>query len=140
MASLLQSLRATTTRTTRNCVGTRSLSSSLPVYRNLPNFNRPGPPPLPAEDQKEFEELVRKAQAPLSGGGATKGADQLLDQRAPTVSADGDLVHPDARPKPAPDFVGDVNPETGERGGPKKNPLNWGADGEWTYGGRAVDF
>lgn len=52
----------------------------------------------------------------------------------------GDLVHPDARPKPAPDFQGDVNPETGERGGPKKNPLNWGPDGEWTYGGRAVDF
>ncbi|KAG8948899.1 putative mitochondrial protein, conserved [Tulasnella sp. 424] len=137
MTSLLQSLRATATRSNR--VGTRSLSSSLPVYRNVPNFNRPGPPPLPAEDQKEFEELVRKAQAPLSGDSA-KAAEGVGQLDVKTVSADGDLVHPDARPKPSPDFVGDVNPETGEQGGPKKNPLNWGADGEWTYGGRAVDF
>ena len=49
-------------------------------------------------------------------------------------------MHPDARAKPAPDFIGDVNPETGEKGGPKKNPLNWGPEGEWTYGGRATDF
>ncbi|KAG9016601.1 putative mitochondrial protein, conserved [Tulasnella sp. 427] len=136
MASALQSLRTITRTATRNGFGARTLSSSAPVYRNLPDFNRPGPPPLPAEDQKEFEELVRKAQAPLAGTSA-QGAGQVSGQG---VSADGDLVHPDARPKPSPDFVGDVNPETGERGGPKKNPLNWGPDGEWTYGGRAVDF
>lgn len=49
-------------------------------------------------------------------------------------------MHPDARRKPAPEFTGDINPKTGERGGPKHNPLKWGADGEWTYGGRATDF
>lgn len=49
-------------------------------------------------------------------------------------------LHPDARKAVRPDFEGDVNPDTGETGGPKKEPLSWGANGEWTFGGRATDF
>jgi hypothetical protein len=45
--------------------------------------------------------------------------------------------HPDA-PKPLkPDFVGDVNPVTGERGGPKTEPLK---HGDWSFGGKVTDF
>ena len=47
-------------------------------------------------------------------------------------------MHPQYRAKPKPDFEGDVNPETGEVGGPKKDPLKW--EREWTYQGRASDF
>ncbi|KAG8884450.1 putative mitochondrial protein, conserved [Tulasnella sp. 331] len=109
-----------------------------------PNLNRPGPPPLPPKAQREFEELVRKRQAPIanSSAGSDQGASQLLDQDIKTYAADSEnpLLHPDARPRPAPDFLGEENPATGERGGPKKEPLNWGSEGEWTYGGRATDF
>ncbi|KAG8992213.1 putative mitochondrial protein, conserved [Tulasnella sp. JGI-2019a] len=120
------------------CIHSASLLRLLP-----PNLNRPGPPPLPAKDQREFEDLIRKAQAPLSkaSGGADHGASQLLDQDVKTFAdSENLLLHPDARPRPAPDFLGEENPSTGERGGPKKEPLNWGSEGEWTYGGRATDF
>ncbi|PVG01209.1 hypothetical protein CPB86DRAFT_684536, partial [Serendipita vermifera] len=86
---------------------------------------RPGPLPLPAEDQKEFEELVRKAQAPLSTSPKTHASEEIVER------------HPDT-PKPLkPDFVGDVNPVTGERGGPKTEPLK---HGDWSFGGKVTDF
>ena len=47
-------------------------------------------------------------------------------------------LHPDARVGPNTEFDGDVNPDTGEVGGPKTDPLRWKS--EWTYGGRATDF
>lgn len=41
----------------------------------------------------------------------------------------------------APDeFEGDRNPRTGEIGGPKKEPLRWGSNGDWSYNGRVTDF
>ncbi|ETW80750.1 hypothetical protein HETIRDRAFT_244205, partial [Heterobasidion irregulare TC 32-1] len=87
-------------------------------------LSRPGPPPLPAAQQREFEDLVRKAQSPA----------------APTSHAPD--VHPDA---PAPlraEFTGDVNPATGERGGPKREPVGrWAEDGgDWSFKGRVSDF
>lgn len=47
-------------------------------------------------------------------------------------------AHPDARQKAGAEFEGDVNPTTGEIGGPKTDPLRWKS--EWTFGGRATDF
>ena len=46
-------------------------------------------------------------------------------------------LHPDAREPPKAEFEGDVNPVTGERGGPKQEPLR---HGDWSFGGRATDF
>lgn len=77
------------------------------------NQPRPGPPPLPPAEQREFEALVKAAEA------------------APNV------VHPDARARKREDFTGDVNPATGERGGPKTEPTT---HGDWSFGGRATDF
>ncbi|KAK1728504.1 uncharacterized protein BDZ83DRAFT_534996, partial [Colletotrichum acutatum] len=37
-------------------------------------------------------------------------------------------------------FEGDVNPRTGEVGGPKREPLRWGSGGDWSYNGRVTDF
>ncbi len=90
-------------------------------------LNRPSPPPLPREAQREFEDLVRKAQAPLS---------QASSNRA---LAEADLaMHPDARAPVQPEFVGEVNPATGETGGPKIEPVKkWiEGDGDWSFKGR----
>ncbi|KAL6302104.1 hypothetical protein BKA93DRAFT_703062, partial [Sparassis latifolia] len=90
----------------------------------------PSPPPLPRAQQQEFEELLRAAQAPLS-------------QPTNAAAAEGDFtLHPDARPPVTPEFEGDVNPVTGERGGPKREPVGkWGqSEGDWSFKGRVTDF
>lgn len=89
-------------------------------------FNRPSPPPLPAHEQREFEDLLRAASTP-----AADAATAEIRLQA------GEGQHPDARKPPAADFVGEVNPRTGEEGGPKTEPLK---HGDWSYGGRATDF
>lgn len=115
----------------------RSLSSSTKVYSNLKAFSRPGPPPLPAEDQREFEELVRKAQAPTLSSLSKEQVTKILSDG--TTDAVETVVerHPDARKPLPPDFVGDVNPVTGEQGGPKQEPLK---HGDWSFGGKVTDF
>lgn len=123
---------------------TRGLRTSAPALRDSPKhevahedetaaeyedggppgglFSRPGPPPLPPKEQREFEKLVReKANAP---------------QFQP-ASAMGDEKHPQYRAKPRPEFEGEENPQTGEVGGPKNDPLRW--EREWTYGGRSTE-
>ncbi|KAG6911120.1 hypothetical protein DXG01_003860 [Tephrocybe rancida] len=88
--------------------------------RSIANLSRPAPPPLPRNQQREFEQLQR---APLA-------ADR----------PEADLtLHPDARTPLTPDFEGDVNPLTGEQGGPKKEPVrSWGgeSEGDWSFKGR----
>jgi hypothetical protein len=87
--------------------------------RTYVDLNKPRPPPLPPKEQREFEELQRKA---LEG----------------TPDAPN---HPDA---PAPlkaEFEGEVNPATGERGGPKREPVGkWSDEGDWSFKGRVSDF
>ncbi|THH20431.1 hypothetical protein EW146_g936 [Bondarzewia mesenterica] len=101
----------------------RSLSSTIPRFYSDPLLIRPGPPPLPARQQREFEELVRKAQTQVEG------------------SAEED-AHPDARAPLRAEFEGEVNPVTGERGGPKREPVGRWAEGEgdWSFKGRVSDF
>ncbi|KAI0374122.1 hypothetical protein BV20DRAFT_962097 [Pilatotrama ljubarskyi] len=93
---------------------------------------RPAPPPLPREQQREFEELVRSAQAPLS-----------TPQRVDPSEKEADIaLHPDARAPIVPEFEGEVNPVTGEQGGPKREPVGrWGeGEGDWSFKGRVSDF
>lgn len=85
-------------------------------------FAKPGPPPLPMKEQREFEKLVRE--------NANK------PQFQPASQANDDK-HPQYRAKPVPEFQGDTNPNTGEVGGPKNDPLKW--EREWSYGGRATE-
>jgi len=95
------------------------------------SLNRPSPPKLPREQQREFEELQRAAQTPLSGKESSSLAEVEL------------AMHPDARKPITPDFKGDVNPATGEQGGPKREPVGrWGnqSDGDWSFKGRVTDF
>lgn len=102
----------------------RTLTTSVSAYYPRTPFGSiPSPPQLSPEEQKEFEELVRKAQMPLAGTGAT---DDTLSN-----------MHPDARKPIEPEFQGDINPVTGERGGPKRDPLR---HGDWSFGGKVTDF
>lgn len=96
----------------------RSSASTPPSSDSSAPFSRPGPPPLPARDQKEFEALQKKS--------------ETVDLNVSEADA-----HRDLRRKPKPEFEGDVNPKTGEKGGPVNDPLKW--EREWTYGGRATD-
>jgi len=52
----------------------------------------------------------------------------------------GEEFHPNMRRGAPPEFEGDVNPKTGEVGGPKNEPLRWGYSGDWSYNGRVTDF
>jgi len=120
-STILQSLRQNlrTSRTVR-------------LYSSRNPLARPAPPPLPREDQREFEELLRAAQAPLL-------------QPAKTVPAEAEAtlaLHPDARQPLAPEFEGETNPATGEKGGPKREPVRkWGeSEGDWSFKGRVSDF
>ncbi|BGP22127.1 DUF1674 domain protein [Rhodotorula toruloides] len=86
-------------------------------------FSRPAPPSLPPHLQREFEELIKRVQTPAA-------SDVKLEEGE-------EVLHPDLRRKPKPQFEGDRNPETGEVGGPKNDPLT---HGDWSYSGRATDF
>lgn len=52
----------------------------------------------------------------------------------------GEEVHPNMRRGAPPEFEGDVNPKTGEVGGPKNEPLRWGSSSDWSFNGRVTDF
>lgn len=91
------------------------------ILRSMSTYNRPSPPPLPLEQQREFEKLVRAAQT--------------------SPSSPEQALHPDAREPLKPEFEGDVNPSTGEQGGPKREPVGkWGEEGDWSFKGRVTDF
>lgn len=102
----------------------RKFTTNAVVASKQP-ISRPGPPPLPRKDQKEFEELVKTAARPAAAS-------------TPGPSEDsGEQLHPDVRRAPPPEFIGDVNPITGEQGGPKREPVK---HGDWSYSGRVTDF
>jgi hypothetical protein len=104
-------------------------SLSTPIHRSFASsssqlkspFSRPGPPPLPAAEQAEFEELVKANQ---TIGTAPQKEDDIIEHR-------------DIRKGPRAQFEGDINPKTGEHGGPKTDPFIAG-EGDWQFGGRVT--
>lgn len=57
-----------------------------------------------------------------------------------SANGDGEELHPDVRRGARPEFEGERNPNTGEIGGPKIEPLRWGGEADWSYNGRVTDF
>ncbi|ODV79743.1 uncharacterized protein CANTADRAFT_212599 [Suhomyces tanzawaensis NRRL Y-17324] len=119
----------------------RPFAPRLVAIRLYANFNEytPGPPKLPEEEQKEFEKLQKIANSQI----AIEEYNEQLEQKG------GDFTPKEFEPsatdigtfalfKTIPEFEGDVNPKTGERGGPKQDPLKHGD--EWSYNGRVIDF
>ncbi|KDQ57495.1 hypothetical protein JAAARDRAFT_35206 [Jaapia argillacea MUCL 33604] len=107
-------------------------SPTIVLARHLssPPLSRPSPPSLPAELQREFEELVRAAQAPLSRPSDRAESEAQL------------ALHPDAPIPLKPEFEGNVNPKTGEVDGPKREPVKRYTEdeGDWSFKGRVSDF
>lgn len=130
--------------------------SNQPALRNSDGkppfaFSRgPAPPRLPQEEQEIFEDLQRKSTGAFSTPRSTPKINQSPDSEADAASATeaaeikatgkGEELHPDVRYGVQPEFEGEKNPKTGEVGGPKNEPLRWGAAGDWSYGGRVTDF
>lgn len=114
-------LRHFTQTTLRSATATSYSNHSLRFSSSF--TNRPGPPPLSRAEQREFEELQRRVNTPASAPLATK-----LQQ--PEEQA----MHPDFRKAPTPQFEGEVNPETGEVGGPKREPLKHGEPAHGSQG------
>src|ERR1044071_1830664 len=109
---MVQSIRFTLFQNSFHLFFRNHFLLSIRSYSTEPPFkSRPAPVPLAnPQEQKEFEELVRKNQ----GSFTTQVEEQLS------------FTHPDLRKKPSPQFEGDKNPETGEIGGPKQDPLTHG--------------
>jgi hypothetical protein len=63
---------------------------------------------------------------------------QLKERARVAANGDGAELHPNVRRGAKPEFEGEVNPSTGEVGGPKNDPLRW--KGDWSYNGRVTDF
>ncbi|KAI0145284.1 DUF1674-domain-containing protein [Xylariaceae sp. FL1272] len=138
----------------------RPLSASLRIRtpftitaRHSSFKNEPSPPRLPPKEQAEFERLQRTANTqegfnPTSSpdfsipgsstANASSSAREEGEQRADIGIVDGQPTP--LRKGAPPEFEGDVNPKTGEVGGPKNEPLRWGAKGDYSYNGRVTDF
>lgn len=99
-----------------------------PASTSPPESSDPSAPP---EDSSSLEGLD-------SGQSALREGDEFKAQV--TAEGEGDELHPDVRRGAKPEFEGDRNPQTGEVGGPKNNPLRWGGEVDWSYNGRVTDF
>jgi len=130
----------------------------------------PAPPRLPKSEQEVFERLQKqstgafstpKDAAPSPSSQPSRPTINQSPDSAPTINQSpdsngvevrfengkdikkGEDLHPNMRRGAPPEFEGDVNPKTGEVGGPKNEPLRWGSGegrGDWSYNGRVTDF
>ena len=127
----------------------------------------PAPPRLPRKEQEEFERLQKastgafsthkptatpetpseRTKPQINQSPASKPAKEEIDTAVinarVAATGKGEELHPDIRRGAKPEFEGDVNPKTGEVGGPKNEPLRWGSTGDrgdWSYNGRVTDF
>ncbi|KAK7425170.1 hypothetical protein QQX98_000085 [Neonectria punicea] len=119
------------------------LTAPSALRRSSTFRNRPAPPKLPADQQAEFERLQRAASVsaafqPEAAAASTPATSQPRHESAPAPTP-ADVNQGLFRGAP-PEFEGDVNPKTGEVGGPKNEPLRWGGQGDWSYNGRVTDF
>ncbi|KAM3084416.1 hypothetical protein ACMFMF_001773 [Clarireedia jacksonii] len=117
----------------------------------------PAPPRLPPKEQEEFERLQRlstgafstpKTEVVTNSGASSSRPKPQINQSPVTTEKEkqdielaavnarvaatgkGEELHPDIRRGAQPEFEGDVNPKTGEIGGPKNEPLRWGSTGD----------
>lgn len=133
------------------------------------SFKSPSPPRLPKEEQEIYEALQRQSagafstpraaprinQSPDASEADAREAEATIEdgkhnmdeasqgdafEKQIDARGKGEELHPNFRRGALPEFEGNVNPKTREVGGPKNEPLRWGASGEWSYNGRTTDF
>lgn len=115
--------------------------SSLAYFRMMSSrFGEtgPSPPKLPKKDQEEFEALqkIANSHAAVDAYNRQVSDNSFSTDSPPAVSAT-DIGTFAQYLKAIPEFEGDVNPKTGEVGGPKQDPLK---HNDWSYNGRVTDF
>lgn len=126
----------------------RHISRPFSTSQIRPAFaTGPSPPRLPPKEQEEFERLQKASTGAFSTpqvnqSPAAEVEVKKAEPAAPKIDASGkgEELHPDMRRGAKPEFEGEVNPKTGEVGGPKNEPLRWGGSGDWSYNGRVTDF
>ncbi|KAI1276478.1 hypothetical protein F5Y07DRAFT_366842 [Xylaria sp. FL0933] len=150
----LSHLRPSAFALSRSSSSSPSSFSTIQSLRHASTFeSAPSPPRLPASEQAEFERLQRTANT-QEGFNATSTPD-FSPQTRPNPQEPSAALSQNAQedvntiaPQPntplrkgaPPEFEGDVNPRTGEVGGPKNEPLRWGAKGDYSFNGRVTDF
>jgi len=137
-----------------------SIRASPPSDSGFGFGTGPAPPRLPPDEQAEFERLQRIASTqegfnatstpdfssittPSTSSSASiqKAAEAGLEAGAQVgTEAETTFTSTPLRKGAAPEFEGDINPRTGEVGGPKNEPLRWGASGDYSFNGRVTDF
>lgn len=119
----------------RVCVRWARYKSDAPAPFGL----QPGPPRLPAKDQAEFEALQRLAntQAVVDEFNSEHGNEEAVKEKLPLLKTNSVGTFAPYPTQTIPEFEGDVNPVTGEVGGPKQDPLR---HNEWAFNGRTTDF
>lgn len=131
--SLLRSLRISAKTIENSSLG------CIRCYSDSLNRIQSAPPKLPKEQQEEFERLqkVANSQIAIQEYNEKAGDQENGSSEASTLSKnDIGGFHPQYY-KIIPEFEGNVNPKTGERGGPKQDPTK---HGDWAFNGRVSDF
>lgn len=122
----------------------RASTGAFSTPRATPQINQsPNSSPVEAQDaQAVVDARVEKIAAEGDSTGTQDGQSIFKDKYDRVIEArgKGEELHPHVVRGAQPEFEGDVNPKTGEVGGPKNEPLRWGPTSEWTYNGRATDF
>ncbi|KAK6822678.1 hypothetical protein PG987_014223 [Apiospora arundinis] len=117
-------------RAARPLSNLRPSTPLIATTRAASNFaSSPAPPRLPAEEQAEFERLQRTANTQQGFNPSSTPTPE------PSITPNVPL-----RKGAPPEFEGETNPKTGEVGGPKNEPLRWGAAGDYSFNGRVTDF
>jgi len=115
----------------------RQSTGAFSTPRAPPKINQ-SPDSTPAEQSEAEAETAARAEKIGEEGSQRSFKDEF--NRVIEARGKGEELHPNVRRGAKPEFEGDVNPKTGEVGGPKNDPLRWGSVSEWTYNGRATDF
>ena len=114
----------------------RESTGAFSTPRSPPKINQS--PDASAADVAKADDTI-SARVEKVAGSSTSGFEQEF-KKVIEARGKGEELHPDVRRGARPEFEGDKNPKTGEVGGPKNEPLRWGAAGEWSYNGRTTDF
>lgn len=94
-------------------------------------------PRLPKEQQEEFELLQKMANSQAAIDEYNRQIEESGSASSDVSGSQTDVGVQTQYFKTIPEFEGDRNPETGEVGGPKQDPLR---HNDWSFNGRVTDF
>lgn len=114
----------------------RQSTGAFSTPRSTPSINQS--PHATSSDREQADTVISNRANDKSG--EQPATLQQEFQKVIEARGRGEELHPNVRRGATPEFEGEVNPKTGEVGGPKNEPLRWGAAGEWSYNGRTTDF